>query len=671
MKILSQFLLMMTTLLVAAPAFAASAFSDDARIGEMVAIDPETQAKTQLPNLEVKYEVKIAGDLAQVRVFQKFTNPFEKPTEALYAFPLHEGAAVHAMEMQLPGEVIRAKIKRKQEAKETYEKAKAEGKAAALLEQHRPNMFMQKVANLMPGGSITVTLDYVHPVPRVDGEYALTLPLVIGERFSPGDMSGNELVKGSGEYNQLPTGAGIKGEVSPAVHIEVYVDAASPLSNVRSDTHIVEVANVSAERAVIELAAGKHRTDRHFELRYALAQKKTHAGIMSAWDDAKEFGHASLLIEPPETVPDEMAVPREMVFLLDCSGSMGGYPMEASKTFMLHALRNLRPSDTFRVIRFSDRATEFSSEPLRATPANIERGIAYVKGLHGTGGTRMTEGIRQALKVPEPPNTLRLVTFLTDGYIGNDYQIIRQVRTQIGDARLFSIGVGRSPNTYLLDEIGRMGRGWTRYIDPTDKVESTSKSLAEKLQTPILTDIEIDWGNAPVEDVYPRLAPDVFAGDGLRLNFAFNGTGTYRGKVLAKDASGQPVTLPFELELGEQSTHAERAMQVTWARARVNHLMQELLTPEAMRNEQGDDAALKERITQTGLEYAVVTQWTSFVAVSEKVVNPNAKNARGPLAANVAPHASSTPEPGMIGGLLLMAVAAGAGRRRSRRKSDQ
>lgn len=664
---LIRILVTLATLLVASPAFAASAFGDDAKMGEMVAIDPETQAKTQLPNLEVRYEVNIAGDLAQVRVHQKFTNPFEKPTEALYAFPLHEGAAVHAMEMQLPNEIIRAKIKRKKEAQETYEKAKAEGKAAALLEQHRPNMFTQKVANLMPGGSITVTLDYVHPVPRVDGEYLLTLPLVIGERFSPGDMSGNELVKGSGEYNELPAGAGIKGEVSPAVDIKVYVDASAALSNVRSDTHAVEVANVSSKRAVIELAAGKIRTDRHFQLHYALAGKTTHAGIMSAWDEAKKFGHASLLIEPPQTVPDEMAVPREMVFLLDCSGSMGGYPMEASKIFMLHALRNLRPSDTFRVIRFSDSATEFSKKPLRATPANIERGIAYVKGLHGSGGTRMTEGIRQALTVPEPPNTLRLVTFLTDGYIGNDYEVIRQVRGEIGDARLFSIGVGRSPNTYLMDELGRMGRGWTRYIDPTDEVESTSKALAEKLQTPILTDIEIDWGNAPVQEVYPKLIPDVFAGDGLRLNFAFDKTGTYRGKVLARDASGQPVTLPFELALGHESTHAARAMQVTWARARVDHLMQEMLTPEKMRTERGDDAALRERITETGLEYAVVTQWTSFVAVSEKVVNPATTPSGAPLAANVAPRASSTPEPGIIGGLLLMAAAAGASRRRRRR----
>lgn len=339
--------------------------------------------------------------------------------------------------------------------------------------------------------------------------------------------------------------------------------------------------------------------------------------------------------------------------------------MEASKIFMLHALRNLRPSDTFRVIRFSDRATEFSREPLRATPANIQRGIAYVKGLHGSGGTRMTEGIRQALTVPEPPNTLRLVTFLTDGYIGNDYEVIRLVRSEIGDARLFSIGVGHSTNTYLLDEVGNMGRGWTRYIDPTAAVESTSKELAEKLQTPILTDIEIDWGEASVQDVYPRRIPDVFAGDGLRLNFAFTEPGTHRGKVLAKNASGEPVELPFELALGE-STHAPRAMQVTWARSRVAHLMQQLLTPANLRGAPAEDPDLQEQITQTGLEYAVVTQWTSFVAVSETTVNPAARPAEGVLASNVAPRASSTPEPGIIGGLLLMAAAARASRRRRR-----
>lgn len=596
--------------------------------GRILAQDGDRQII--LPVLKTDISVEIQGDLTVVEATQTFENPSARPLEARYLFPLNKDATVFAMTMEVGNEIIEAQIHKKKKAEEKYYQAQLAGKAAALLTQHRPNMFTQKIANLMPGLPIKVTLRYVQALPKIDGEYELVLPLVVGPRYEPGtrDLSieGQEaeyLSCGCGDaedgwlIDDLPqypdvAGMSLPGRVlSERVTISINLDAGMPITKVHSPTHQLDVRSPAEGRREISLARGKTVDNRDFVLRYALSGDNHQAGLMIHKDPRGTF--FNLLIEPPAQVAENMITPREMVFVLDCSGSMAGKPLRAAKTFVRESLNSLRPADYFRIIRFSESAGEFSELPLRASVENIKRGLKYVQGLSGGGGTEMWTGIRQALDPPAVEGAVRIVVFLTDGYIGDEDVVLRIIHDLIGPARLYAFGVGTSVNRFLLSEMGRIGRGFTRYINPTESYEEAALDLAGKLETPVLTDIDIDWGNLEVEELSPVNIPDLFAGGSIRLTGRVKGRG--RGKIKVNGlVSGRPASMSLDLIIPDQdSGPASEAIPLIWARTQISDAMRDLMLFE--------DPVAEDRITALGLDFSLQTRFTSFVAVSIKIYN--------------------------------------------------
>jgi Ca-activated chloride channel family protein len=376
----------------------------------------------------------------------------------------------------------------------------------------------------------------------------------------------------------------------------------------------------------------------------------------------------SLLIEPP--VPSEQLpiAPREVVFLLDTSCSMAGEPMDASKRFMTQALQGLRPQDTFRVLRFSDSASGLSEAPLPATPLNVARGQTYVDELVGQGGTMMTQGVRAALEPAADPERVRIVVFLTDGYIGNDVEVIGLVEQELGDARLFSLGVGGNVNRYLLEEMARSGRGTARIVEDPAQAQAAAESLAAQLESPFLTDVEIDWGDAVVEQVTPRVLPDLFLGDSLRVMALVQAPGTLDVTVRGT-LGGERVALLAQVVVPAESEGGE-ALPVVWARGVISDLMLDYISPRT-------DAVGRERVqhqvTALGLEHRLVTRWTSFVAVA-----PAQDMVRGPMESDRSIASSgyrsagsgrswggsAAPEPHIWAALALLSLMGGLGLRR-------
>ncbi|NJN45638.1 MAG: VWA domain-containing protein [Candidatus Competibacteraceae bacterium] len=694
-------------------------------------IDGETLA---FPVLKTAIDADIQGDLATVTVRQTFSNPLHTPVHATYLFPLNQDAAVYEMLMEVGDERIQAQIKRIEEARATFVQAKQEGRSAALLQQQRPNMFTQDIANLMPSLPIQVTLRYVQTVPKVDGDYEMVIPLVVGPRFQPAgagqpppqmidpqvsdlqpetvtpQAAENQTVGGVSHWNvtnppalaggatgadsrtafgqweleELPAyppvfGLNIPDTIDPdRVALTIKLNGGMPIQHVASETHRLIIDQLSTERWHLSLQDGATIDNRDFVLRYQLAGDQNQAGLLAYRDE--RGGFFSLLLEPP-AMPDEAEIARrEIVFVLDCSGSMSGLPMEASKALARRALQKLRPGDTFRIIRFSDAATEFSTQPVLATPANIQHGIQYLNGLRGSGGTHMRSGILQALSVPVPAGTVRLVWFLTDGYIGNEFEILQLIEDNLDSARLFSFGVGTSINRYLLAEMGRVGRGFVRYMDPTERVEEVAEELSERLQSPVLTDISIDWGDLQPLEISPEPIPDLFAGQSVRLAGRYEQAGTYHITVRGKVA-GRQANLPLAITLPEQSQDGQ-AIALLWARAAVKQAMHQFITPLRLRSDGVNDDTLKQRVVQLGLDFSLVTRWTSFVAVSKQIYNPNpaatttqpipVPQVKGVTAAaygNTQQFANggtqaqfaggAAPEPAMLAGLLLMVLVLG------------
>lgn len=654
-------------------------------------VTAEVDGKTILfPSLKTDVVADIQGDLATVTVTQTFANPTATPLNARYLFPLHKDAAVFAMTMEVGEEVVQAKIREREEARQTFEQGKREGKAAALLEQHRPNMFTQEIANLMPGDPIKVTLKYTQTVPRIDAGYELVVPLVVGPRYIPGGQASRPQVAGLlapsrseglpvadsaappapgvWQLSPVPAYPDVTGLTIPTtidadrVSIRINLASGIPISGVMSTTHALATAG-DAKAKTVTLAEGRAVDNRDFILRYNLSGSVPQAGLL-AHRDARG-GTFSLLVEPPQAAADADITPREMVFLLDTSGSMSGLPIEASKTFMRHALQALRPADYFRVIRFSNNASEFTSGPIPATPTNIRAGIGYVDSLSADGGTEVLSGLRQAYGVAQSPGTLRIVVFLSDGYVGNEPEILRLVSASVGQGRLYAFGIGTAVNRYLIEEMARHGRGLSRVIDPTEKSHEAAIQFASRLKTPVLTDIQIDWGSLKPQHVTPALIPDLFEGDSIRVQGRFDVAGTHVVKVSGR-VNGRPAMLPLQIDLPAETTDTAReAIPLIWARSRIADHMHELMVPQALRTSYQADDALKAAVTDLGLKFSLVTQWTSFVAVSERKVNADPASARDtnvplPMVKGVEPSAypAAPGRQAALGGSRIVAASA-------------
>ena len=622
--------------------------SEDDLGGTIEAVTPDGQS-FHLPMVDSDIEAMIDGDIASIKIRQVFENPSTGPVNATYLFPLNEDAAIHAMTMTVGDEIIRADIQKKAKARETFERAKQAGKSAALLSQHRPNMFTQDVANLMPEQPVIIELTYAQIIPFKDHAYELVVPTVVGPRYMPaapksqdeflistvsdrssdtGDSDEGTDIVGSASGNWVlgppPSYPDVKGLTIPKsidpnrLSFQATVRSGVDIQNIHSASHTFDVQGKGRE-SFVSLANGRTIPNRDLILRYELGGEGVQAGALTHIDE--RGGFFSLMLTPPDVVDDRTIASRELVFVLDTSGSMNGLPIKASKTFMHEALEALRPEDAFRVVQFSSTASEFSRVAVPATKRNVSAGRNYVDRLQARGGTEIVSALNQAFSLPETAGRMRIVIFLTDGYIGNEIDVLRRQAELMGDSRVYAFGVGSSVNRYLLEEMARRGRGMVRYVDPTETAGEAAKALARNIEAPVLTDVSIDWGEMNSEFVTPNPIPDLFAGEAIRLTGRFdpkNMKGPTEIKISGRVA-GRKATLPVKVSL--QNGDRVSALPVIWARQHIGDLMSDLAAPQSLRVSGLTDHGIESDVTELGLNFDLVTQWTSFVAVSEKTIN--------------------------------------------------
>jgi Ca-activated chloride channel family protein len=544
--------------------------------------------------------------VARVEVTQSFTNPHDRSIEAIYLFPLPADSAVDDMEMVIGDRIVRGRINRRAQARQVYEAARAEGRRAALLEQQRPNLFAQRVANIAPGERIDVRLSYVQALPFEDGAYELVYPMVASNRYDPSDPSAV---------------LGEAGEVREAnsVAIALAIDAGMPIGQIDSPTHDIAISRDGSAEARVRLENGTQLANRDFVLRYDVSGDTPRATVMAhrRADSDDGEGHFSLVIQPPAAPASGTVTPREIVFVVDTSSSMAGRPMEHARAVMQRALGTVRAGDTFQVLAFSDRVESLGSRPLAWSEENIARANTFIEGIRATGATEMVPAIEAALTIEDDgDDRLKLVVLVTDGFIGNEADVLRAVAQNLGDARLYSLGVGGSPNRFLLERASEIGRGRTVVATLSEDPEAVAERFAALVDKPVFTDVEIDWGGLAVSDVYPRRVPDLFAGKPLLVHGRFARGGTARVKVRGT-VNGRRFERVIGVTLPDASTDDTHAAHATlWARAAVHDRMNRIFLR--------DDPELIEEVTELGLRYRMVTQYTSFVAVEERRAEPDA-----------------------------------------------
>jgi len=596
--------------------------------GSLMVGGPDGQLKGQCPLKHTSVKAEISGFLSRVVVTQNFENPFKEKIEAVYVFPLPQNAAVDDMTMVVGERVVRGKILPREEAQAVYEAARASGQVASLLDQERPNIFTQSVANILPGEKIKITISYVETLKYDNGAYEFVFPMVVAPRYVPGAVTSQKVGNNfAPNTDQVPDAKRITPRPVPMgiraghdISLDITLDAGMAIDSVDSKTHQVSIERPNLSSAKIKLKDLDTIPNKDFILRFDVSGSAIRDAVITHRLD--KGGFFTMILQPPDRVTVEDVMPKELVFVLDTSGSMSGFPIEKAKETMKLALANLYPSDTFNLITFSGDTHILFDQPVPATPENLQKAQAFLASRQGRGGTEMMTAIKAALEPSDKQDHVRIVCFLTDGLVGNDMAIIDEVKKH-PNARVFAFGIGNSVNRFLLDEISEQGRGEVQYVGLNEDGSAAARRFHERVRNPLLTDISIEWDGLNVSDVYPQKIPDLFSAKPVVLTGRYlnsgNGTLRLKGKMAGNDFVREiPVSFP-------ENDARHDVLPALWARQRIGDLMQQDYTGIQQQTPRPD---LKETITQLGIEYRLMTQFTSFVAVEEMVVTDGGKPRR-------------------------------------------
>ena len=551
-------------------------------------------ALVPLPLKHTDVKAQISLFIGSVRVTQQYHNPYDGKIEAVYVFPLPQDSAVSEFVMTIGDRHIRGIIREREEARKIYLEARRLGHVASLLTQERPNIFTQSVANIEPGKQIDIEITYFHALAYADGEYEFRFPMVVGPRFNPDGTTETTTV----EYLR-------PDEISAHdIDLEVAVDAGVPIESLESPSHEIVVERRGPARAVVRLNPHDRIPNKDFVLRYRVAGKRLKAGLATYRDESG--GYFALMLQPPVDLDEIESPAREMIFVVDCSGSMSGEPLATVKHAMERCLKRLGPKDTFQIVRFSNTATRMAERPIPATSANVRKGLQFVRRLKDGGGTYLLKGLRAALTSPADPERYRIVSLMTDGYISNDREVIGEVQRLLGDARLFTFGIGMAPNGYLIQRAAKVGRGASVAIGTDESSRGLVDQFYRRIENPALTDIRIDWGAMKVTDVHPKPIPDLFVGRPVILTGRFTGTGTATVRVTGKIA-GIPHEQAIAINL-DQPDLQHKALAAVWARSEIATLYDAMTVVD-------DRQELVDAITELALSYGLMSEFTAFLAV--------------------------------------------------------
>jgi len=632
------------------------------------------------PILKTDVSMDISGLLAHVKVEQRFTNPTKEWQEGVYVFPLPDNAAVDRLRMRIGERLIEGKIKEKAEARRTYEQAKRSGKKAALIEQQRPNMFTNSVANIGPGESITITIHYQQRLEYLAGEFSLRFPMIVNPRYTPnsdkamanaislaGENSGFNIGGWSGalEKNEIDDTGGLTAH---PVTLNIALDAGFPLRNIDSPYHRI-VTREQGGKHHIRLAAGDIPADRDFVLNWQPnLSDQPQAALFSEIRD--EADYALLMFMPPHPGGVGTAkLGRELVFVIDTSGSMGGASIRQARSALHLAVKRLVPTDSFNIIQFNSTTSQLFSSAVPANQINLNLAQQYITSLVAGGGTEMLPALKAALpgseytrSNPSVSDKLRQIVFLTDGSVSNEAALFELIHSRLGESRLFTVGIGSAPNSYFMHKAAKFGRGTYTHIGNIAEVEEKMLSMFSRIEKAVLTNIKLQWmiGKTPVNkgkgfdlQTYPNRIADLYFGEPLVISARLP------EQVDAVRVSGFIGKHRWQRTLQLNGGAEKSGVAKRWAREKIASLMDSL-------HDGANRGEVKKAVIRTALNHHLVSKYTSLVAVDVTPTRPGSrglvtKKLRTPLpAGSVSKHidlprtATAATLHGLLGSIALL-----------------
>lgn len=548
--------------------------------------------------LETDVAFNVDGLIAHVQVRQRYINDSTEWLEGRYLLPLPEDAAVGALRIRAGNRVIEGVVREKEAARASYEAAAAAGQRAALVEQNRPNLFRTALANIGPGEAVTVEIEYWQGVDFADGEFSLVLPLTLVPRYGASSQEPGATA--------VPASAVAKSEdvaLEPVVSLRVALDPGVALEQVHSPTHAITVQAEGA-RYDIQLSDLAVRADRSFELRWRpQASEQPQRAVFYEQLDGQTYAYAMLL---PPTRP-VAALPRELVLVIDTSGSMHGQALEQARGALVEALARLRPQDRFNLVQFDSNSSQLFAQARPATPDALDQATHWLAGLRATGGTRMGPALHLALAGDPPPGFVRQVVFATDAGVGNERELFDQIERELGQARLFPVGIGSAPNGWFLRRAAELGRGSHVTIRSINQVQQEMQRLFDRLDRPALGDVAVHWP-AGVQATRAKL-PDLYHGEPL---LAIARLPALQGQV---QASGWHADGVWRSQLDLAEARPARGVARLFARDAIQSL------EDAIRQGRPEDE-IRPQIVELALQHGLVTRFTSLVAIERTPQRP-------------------------------------------------
>jgi Ca-activated chloride channel family protein len=552
--------------------------------------------------LNTDIDVEVTGLAARVAVTQRFRNDGAAWKEAVYRFPLPDGAAVDRLRIDAGGRVLEGEIREQDDARRQYQQARQSGQLASLVEQQRPNQFETRLANIGPGEEIRVEIGFLVPVDYSDGSFSLRLPMTFTPRWDPPDADGP-----SPQPVLVATGA----DDDHRLNLVIDLHAATGLARLESRYHDVDIQAVPGGYQV-RLADTPSdpgtRSDRLFELSWTPDYGRAPAASLMTWDGGDAV-YALLMLAPP--LPEALAPqPREVVFVIDTSGSMEGVSLQQARAALREGLGFLAPGDRFNIVRFDSGTELLFDESMPAVPFYLDGATAFIDRLEADGGTDMAPALDRALGLPRHDGLLRQVVFVTDGAVGNEAELLLQVAERLGESRLFTVSIGPAPNSGFMRKAAAIGRGSHSHIGRQEEVGERMAQLWARIEHPALQNLCVDWGMEA--EFYPEIIPDLYAGEPLWL---------YARLPLEP----QEVTVCGELEGRDWETTSTLSpaaggedLAVLWARSKIEALQDSRIFGV-------DPASVRRQVVEIALRFGLLTPYTSLVAVDRAQTRPGAE----------------------------------------------
>ena len=568
---------------------------------------------TKAPQMKTDVKITVSGLIAKARVLQHFENKEDNWVEGIYAFPLPEDAAVTHLRMHIGERIIEGRIQEKKQAKKTYEKAKKEGKKASLLEQQRPNIFTISVANIGPHEKIIIELEYQHIAAYDNGIFSIRFPTVIGPRYIPGKPINRTAATNkrgwSFDTDQVPDASKItppvvkpgEAPVNPT-SISVKLDTGLPLADINSLYHSVDVEKNPDGSQLITLTGKWAISTQDFVLQWSPEKSSTPQAAVFSEKKGNDMYTLLMVMPPHEEAIHDYPVPREVIFVIDISGSMSGSSIIQAKEALKIAISRLKPKDSFNIITFNDEADQLFFSARSAKQLEKKTALKFVTALEASGGTEMMPALHAALDGKKHPRKIRQIVFLTDGCVGNEEALFQIIQEKLGGSRLFTIGIGSAPNSFFMKNAARKGRGTFTYIGKINEVQMQMERLFTKLETPALTDIELLMDSQVISETYPSPVPDLYFGEPVIF--------VTKTDLLPKDLilTGLLGGNRWNSSLNPFPSVAQKGISTLWARSKIKSLMGSLHTGASKEQ-------VRIEVLDTALKHHLVSKYTSLVAV--------------------------------------------------------